>query len=331
MEYAMYETNREDYIPILLRESLDDVGKTNCKNCSPDIIVQHTELYDPVLQLRTCYNRDISVDRSSGKNVDYIYVRCRNRSESTLENIYIHLFRNHLGLYNRPEDWQKSKIHTKIGNPAKIERLAPGEIGVAPVFLYDHETKGWHPNCFVAVASYQETPDFSYINSFDKYMEWVNLPNVAARNVSVQFPSDGYVRWGLEIKNPGIKEGIYYILAEVIGENRTVEMPYGFKNSYLDINRKQTYRPDDQNTHMLLHKVTLPGDYKGELEVWCKDVGKGSALSVTLMKRLPMTSSLKKYAIVLEERIRDGFEMWEDDGMGDLLVIGDCILAVGKE
>lgn len=325
----MDEMNREGAIPVLLREDLDDIGKMGHRNCSPDIIVQHKELYNPLLQLRECYDRDISEDRSGGRKEDYIYVRCRNKSEKTLENIYIHLFRNHLGLYNRPEDWQQSKMHTKIGQPAKIEKLAPDEIGVAPVFLYDHATEGWHPNCFVAVASFQENPDFSHIDTLDKYIEWVNLPNVAARNVSVQSPSDGYVQWSIEMKNPGEGEGIYYIIAEVRSGSKAVEMPYGFRNSYLNINRSQIYRQDDQNTHILIHKVGLPKDYKGELEVWCKDAGKGISLAVSLAKRIPMTSSLKKYAVSLKERVGDGVET--DDGQGGDLMIGDCILAVRRE
>lgn len=325
MEYLMQGTTREGELPILLRESLEDDGRRKYTNYSPDIVVQQVELFDPDKWLKENYQKDVSDDRSYGKTRDYIYVRCRNISNKTLENVYIHLYRNHLCMFNYPSGWIKNKMHTVSNQPAKIPSIKPDEIAVAPVFICDYSELGVHPNCFVAVASQLENPDFSYIDNSDKYIEWVNQKNVAARNVSVQYRVAGHTQWKVRFSNPDDKETLYYIIAHLDTKNAEEGMKYGFKNNELNIKRSVTYHSNDKNTFILTESVLISPRFENYLTVWTETVsGNAPSVRIAFGKAVPYGSALAKYAMPMNEGLKNLLAVRNPDMC--LVPVGECTL-----
>lgn len=317
--------NYEKDLPILIREDLNDHGTMKFMNHSPDVIVQREKLSNPEKFLRDNYSRDVSDDRSFDRRDNYIYVRCYNDSQHALENIYIHLYRNHLCMYNYPSGWVENKLRTWDGRPAIIPYIAPGEVAVAPVFRYDYVEAGWHPNCFVAVASRKEAPDFSFIDNSDKYVAWVNQKNVAARNVSIQKCIEGYTEWSVTFSNPDSIPANCYIIASIARENAEDGMRYGYRNRELEIDRSVTYREKDQNTFNITHIVQITPGFKSKLTVWTQTTsGKAVTVRITFGKGIPYNSALVKYAISMNDNMKNCFEERMPDMR--LVSLGDCTL-----
>lgn len=255
--------------PILLREALGDNGSWSCRSCSPDIIVQKVKLFDAKTHLVNTYDQDIS-ENTDGLETHYLYVRCRNVSGQRLENIYIHLYRNHFGLDQYPNDWSKFEMLTETGKPVKIDRLESGEIGVSPAFLYDNRQMGSHPNCFVAVATQDKNPDFSWIRNGEHYRRWIDQRNVAARNVALLSVDSEYKEGLIHIKNNYDYDIMCNIVVMVIKEAMTPGVKYGFSHPELGIKMETIYDPKNDSTISLSVKRRLPSHFDSQLTVWTK-------------------------------------------------------------
>lgn len=256
----------DEDLPILIRESLTDQGSHECINHSPDIIVQKFKLSGPRADLCASYDRDISKD-NDGSGMMYIYVRFKNISDKPLGNFYIHLYRNHLGLYNAPRDWSQYEMKTEDGEPVLIEALGPQEIGVTPAFIYDSAQTGVHPNCFVAVATRERNPKYSSVNSYVKYIRWINKKNVAARNVCVRHSSVHRCEQTAAFHNPNGKACMFAFMVEVQAGSASGTR-YGMRYTPLGIAKENVYVAGSPNSDFLYAMTRLPADYTGELLVW---------------------------------------------------------------
>lgn len=256
-------------IPILIRETLQDHGTESCQNISPDIIVRKTKFHEDELSdiFTRTYKQDISVEGdNSGKM--YLYVRFKNISDKPLDGFFIHLYRNHLGLSNRPGDWAASEMHTEDGKPVYIGRLEAGEIGATPAFVYDKKTEGAHPNCFVAVATWEEKPDYSDINCYNKYIQWVNKRNVAARNVCVISGQSPISTNTVVVDNPDRQwERRMWLIVAIEGETPS-GVSYGIRQPEFGIDEKRTYIKGDSRTDTIVCRFLMPPDAQRRFEIW---------------------------------------------------------------
>lgn len=257
----------EESIPIFIRETLDDGGKRTCQNNSPDIVVRRFKLDNPVVELRKTYDSDISED-GDGSGKMYIYVRFKNTSNQPVKGFYIHLYRNHLGLYNDPGDWSRYELKTEDNEPVYIESLKPGEIGVTPAFIYDSNSIGQHPNCFVAVATYEKNPDYGSIDTHDEYIMWINQANVAARNVCVRPRSTKKQEENCYFKNPNNASPTEVGFYVEVSSKTALEIRYGIKQQDFDIEVSKTYDANDEETKYIFRKARIPAGYSGKLQVW---------------------------------------------------------------
>lgn len=328
MEYANYTVD-EGEIQILLRETLVDDGSSRCSNQSPDIVVMDRKVYDPKKLMRETYDRDIN-DKADGSGSQYLYIRCRNLTDQPMENIYIHLFRNHLSLYNDPMDWAHNRMKTEAGGLARIPQLLPGEIGVAPAFLYDRKASGNHPNCFVAVASREKDPDFSWIHTSSDYSNWINRKNVAARNIVIRSVREGETIERLFVKNPYSYDIKVYFFAEVDPKKTDPGVEYGFFNIELGIEKDQVrnrYDPSDYRSKSLYAPAVIPSGFNGYLTAWTKSEGRRrSSVLFKQMRVVPQDSHspLRKYAIPREHPAYSCMGL--ETGEYLLVPIGGCSL-----
>lgn len=169
---------------ILLRDNLQDTGTTttSMSYSSPDIIT-HSQVADSKTFFTNNYGKDPN-EALGTQNDNYIYVRVKNIGNEAVPKTYVNLYVNQLSLYLNPLNWGKNRISTIRGNNySTIDSLACNEIGVTnDYFLFNRSKYG--NSCFVAVAGSEQNPDFTWINSWAKYVEWVTTnANVAARNM----------------------------------------------------------------------------------------------------------------------------------------------------
>lgn len=262
----------DESLPIFIRESLDDRGDHKCVNNSPDIVVQKFKLDNPAVDLRASYDSDISKD-SDGSGKMYLYVRFKNTSKQPLSGFYIHLYRNHLGLCNVPSDWARYEMKTEDNKPAYIESLGPGEIGATPAFIYDNNQIGSHPNCFVAVATREKNPDYSSINTYEKYVKWINKTNVAARNVSVKPCSTHRHEEIIHFQNPNKNSAAMMGFYAQLSSESTSGIRYGIIEKELGIDESKTYIAGVKDSDYIFHAVRLPAGYSGALLGWYETLG----------------------------------------------------------
>lgn len=259
----------DEKLPILIRETLHDTGSKKFSNASPDIIVRKSKYEENKLDtiFTKTYDQDISLDRDGSEKM-YLYVRFKNTSNKPLENFYIHLYRNHLGLINRPGDWEKSEMHTEAGTPVHIGCLDAGKIGATPAFVYDKKTEGAHPNCFVAVATRERTPDYSSVNSYDKYIQWVNKPNVAARNVCMISAQSGIYTATVYANSQDAKRERWMLLRVRMEEGTPSGVNYGVRQKTFDIDEKRTYIEGDSSTNSITCEFLMPPGAQCPFEIW---------------------------------------------------------------
>lgn len=170
---------------ILLRDDFSDTGQvpfaTRFK--SPDLIT-YKQALDPRSIFTANYTSDPNIPVEP-KNNNYIYVRVKNIGDQTSDPLYVHLYANQLSLYLDPSRWQQNQIHTVGGSRYSfLPVVAPGKIGVTmDYFVFN--AKSYNGNCcLVGVAGDTPRPDYSWIDSYQKYAAWVaNNPNVATRNM----------------------------------------------------------------------------------------------------------------------------------------------------
>lgn len=305
----------DESLPILIRESLDDQGSHACSNHSPDIVVQKFKLNNPAEELQNTYHSDISQD-GDGSGKMYIYVRFKNTSNQPINGFYIHLYRNHLGLCNVPGDWSRYELKTEDGQPVYISVLGPGEIGATPAFLYDNNQIGCHPNCFVAVATRAKNPDYSSINTMEKYVQWINKINVAARNVCVKPRGTYRQEEFFHFKNPSSESsermGFY---VELSGKTSS-GVKYGILEEDLGIKAEKTYVAGNAETRYIFCPAQVPAGYSGTLLVWyealegdCVDID----TSLWIMIKTQSSALLTQYSIDLRERLHGITKMQQTD------------------
>lgn len=293
-------------LPVLIRESLDDSGKHVCVNHSPDIIVLKNKLRNPTMELREYYDKDISQDSDDSGQM-YIYVRLKNVSGKKLTKIYVRLYRNHLGLYNHPNDWSSAEMKTDTGATVYIESLEPEEICVTPAFLYSRTEQTGNANCFVAVATHEPDPSYSDINTYDKYVQWINKPNIAARNVCVRrrrthhdeqkFPVHG-------LKKPSASlMGFFIKVVKCSSETK-----YGIFQPDLYICEEKVCISDQASGNYIFCVATVPPEFEGTLLVWNDSLEESHMkLDVTLWDLIlsPNGETLRRYYIDLMAHLDD--------------------------
>lgn len=259
----------DEKLSILIRESLDDIGNAQCVNASPDIIVRKNKFKEDDLEkiFRETYSRDISLESDdSGKM--YLYVRFKNTSDEPLTNFYIHLYRNHLGLSNIPSDWSRYEMKTEAGTPAFIECLGAQKIGATPAFVYDKSSLGSHPNCFVAVATRERNPDYSSINDYTKYIQWVNKMNVAARNICVIPTRSGIYTQIVAAKNPDPTRERRMLILVSIEKSTPSGINYGIRQTAFGIEEKRTYIKNESATSSIACAFYMQPGKSCEFEIW---------------------------------------------------------------
>lgn len=322
----------DEILPIFIREDLNDRGEHSCHNSSPDIVVQKFKINNPAVYLKDKYAFDIS-ETSDDSGKMYIYVRFRNTSSQPVNDFYIHLYRNHLGLCNVPGDWASYEMKTEDDSAAYIKSLGSGEIGTTPAFIYDKNNIGIHPNCFVVVATREKNPDYSSINTYNKYVEWINKTNVAARNVSV-IPRPTYRHEQiLYFSNPNKESAAMIGFLVKLSTESTSEIKYGIKEEVLRIDESRTYRADDEDSYYIFHAVRLSAGYSGQLTAWCETLENGKVnIDVTLWNFEADNSSsiLAQYGIELDKKFRN------ISGMESIslkprkaIMLGACHLKIG--
>lgn len=295
----------DEFLPILIRESLNDQGGHVCSNYSPDIVVQKFKLNKPAVELQNTYHSDISKD-GDGSSEMYIYVRFKNTSDQPIKGFYIHLYRNHLGLCNVPSDWSQYELKTEDGQPVYISTLGPGEIGATPGFIYNNSQNGAHPNCFVAVATCEKNPDYSSINTMSKYTQWINKTNVAARNVCVKPRVTHRQEEIFYFSNPSSQSsermGFY---VEVSGKTSS-GIRYGILEKELGIKAEKTYVAGDAETRYIFCPAQLRAGYSGRLLVWYEAL-EGDYVDIEadlwIMPKAQSSALLAQYGIDLGERL----------------------------
>lgn len=170
---------------ILVRDNMSDGGgKTPYMSYSSPDIITHSQVGDPKSFFTGNYASDPNEPLGT-QNDNYIYVRAKNIGDAASEELYVNLYANQLSLYLDPQKWEKNRIPTIRGNQySTIDALAKGEIGVTKdYFLFKREKYG--NSCFVTAIGSDKNPDFTWIRSWNDYVEWVTAnSNVAARNMA---------------------------------------------------------------------------------------------------------------------------------------------------
>lgn len=299
----------DEKLPVLIRESLGDRGEHSCENNSPDIIVQKNKLQNPNT-LKNCYDQDVS-QYYDGSGQMYLYVRLKNISAQTLNGIYVHLYRNHLGLYNHPKDWRDFEMHTESSELVYISSLQPGEIYVSPPFLYQKTNLGGNTNCFVAVATRERTPDYSEISTYEKYLAWINKPNVAARNVCVR--KDGIAHEEQFFPVEGLHQGRSTIMGFKIEITEcSASVKFGAKLNELNILAESTCSKPGTNSSYVFCSAVVPANYSGKLMVWYEaSAGTRVTVDVTMwdiILRKP-SAELEQYYTELSACFEDSFAL----------------------
>lgn len=307
----LQSTMLDESLPIFIRESLNDQGEHRCENNSPDIVVRKFKFNNPIVELRNTYNTDISTD-GDGSGKMYIYVRFKNTSNQPVKDFYIHLYRNHLGLCNDPSDWARYELMTEDRKPAFIKSLEPGEIGVTPAFIYDNKKIGAYPNCFVAVATREKNPEYSSINTFNKYIVWINKTNVAARNVCVRPRSMHRETQSYFFENMRKNSSSMIGFECQLSSDTSLEKRFGLIQKEFGINESKTYIVTDKGANYIFCCARLPKGYRGELQAWFEAFENDSVnIKVNFWDLHEEQSSalLDQYGIDLGERLDGITEM----------------------
>ena len=226
---------------ILLRDNLKDDGTkvTNMSYSSPDIII-HSQVADP----KSFFTADYASDPNEAlgtQNDNFIYVRVKNIGDVKSQPIYVNLYANQLSLYLNPQNWEKNRISTIRKNPySTIDSLAAGEIGVTDDYFLFHRPD-YKNSCFVATASSEPNPDFTWINSWAKYVDWVTAnANVAARNM-VTYKEKQVRQYEnyLNLSNPYSTPALFLITVKA-----NAQVPdgtrYGIKSGAFQIQHEET-------------------------------------------------------------------------------------------
>lgn len=176
----------------------------------------------------------------STQNDNFIYVRVKNIGDADSQTIYVNLYANQLSLYLNPQNWEKNRISTIRKNSySTINSLAPGEIGVTDDYFLFHRPD-YGNSCFVAVADSDPNPDFTWIDSWSKYVDWVTKnANVAARNMVTykEKQTKQYENY-LNLSNPYSTPALFLITVEV-NDQVPAGTKYGIKSDTFKIQHEE--------------------------------------------------------------------------------------------
>ncbi len=226
---------------ILLRDNVNDSGTkvTRMTYSSPDIIT-HSQVADPKNFFTNNYMSDPN-EALGTQNDNFIYVRVKNIGDAASEDIYVNLYANQLSLYLNPQNWEKNRISTIRKNQySTISSLAVNEIGVTDDYFLFHRPD-YKNSCFVAVAGSEPNPDFTGINSWAKYVDWVTgNANVAARNM-VTYTERQIKQYEnhLNLSNPYSTPATFLITVEA-NEQVPDGTKYGIKSDAFAIQHEET-------------------------------------------------------------------------------------------
>lgn len=246
---------------LLLRDSLSDDGSkiTYMSYGSPDIIT-HSQVSHPKQFFTDNYATDCN-EPMGVHNDNYIYLRVKNIGDQATQSIFVNLYVNALSLYLNPLNWQKNRIHTIRNNEcSQIDSIAVGEIAVTEdYFVFRRET--YNNSCFVAVASEEANPDFSWIDSWTKYTSWVTQnSNVAARNMVTYSEKEKrqYEEY-INIINPYQQKAVFMITVSV-NSKVPLNTTFGIESSALGINMSQKYVDDDSSSFIVTKTIVAGTD-----------------------------------------------------------------------
>lgn len=244
---------------ILLRDNFRDDGTkvTNISYSSPDIIT-HSQVADPKRFFADNYASDPNEPLGT-QNDNFIYVRVKNIGDEKSQPIHVNLYANQLSLYLNPQNWEKNRISTIRKNKySTIDSLASNEIGVTDDYFLFHRPD-YGNSCFVAVAGLEENPDFTWINSWAKYIDWVTQnANVAARNM-VTYQEKQIKQYDnyFNLSNPYATSAIFLINVEA-----NAQVPdgtkYGIKSDAFGIQHEETC--SGSNRKFSVTAILQPGD-----------------------------------------------------------------------
>lgn len=253
---------------ILLRVNLKDDGAkvTNMSYSSPDIIT-HSQVADPKSFFTDNYTSDPNEPLGT-QNDNFIYVRIKNIGDTKGQQIYVNLYANQMSLYLNPQNWEKNRISTIRKNQySTIDALAPNEIGVTDDYFLFHRPD-YGNSCFVAVAGSEPNPDFTWINSWEKYVDWVTTnANVAARNMATYKEQEkrNYENY-LNLSNPYSTPALFLITVEA-NEQVPDGTKYGINSGAFGIDHEETC--SSTNRKFSVTTTLQPGqdDY---IDFYCK-------------------------------------------------------------
>lgn len=158
-------------------------------------------------------------------------------------------------------------MYTEAGTPAHIEYLGAGKIGATTAFVY-RRGGGVHPNCFVAVATRERNPDYTSICNFDKYIQWVNKINVAARNIRVIPGHSRIYTETVYADNPDMEREHQMLIKVNMDKETPSGISYGVRQSALGIDEKRTYIKDSPATRSIACEFFIGPGKQCPFEIW---------------------------------------------------------------
>ena len=254
---------------ILLRDSQSDTGKVpfSTRYKSPDIIT-YNQVNNPTEFFSSNYNADPNIVVEPQNN-NFIYARVKNIGDEASGEVYVNLYANHLSLYMDPRKWENNRVPTVRGNNySTISKVNPGQIAATDDYFLFNAQKYNGNCCFVCSAGSEKNPDYSWINTRDKYFNWVaNNPNVATRNMVTSYNyTIKQFEDLLNISNNYDDEAA--VIFEVSAFNLPNGTTYGIKCDTLNINKSVKYDSNTPSSQKFLDNAYLPANYDNYISLY---------------------------------------------------------------
>lgn len=193
------------------------------------------------------------------KNNNFVYARVKNIGNEASGEVYVNLYANHLSLYMDPRKWEKNRISTVRGNKySAIGSIAPNSIAATDDYFLFKATDFGGNCCFVCSAGNEKNPDYSWINTREKYFNWVaDNPNVATRNMVTSYNyTVKHFEDIMNISNNYSDEAA--VILEVCAYNLPDGTEYGIKCDSLNISKSVKYDINNTGSHKFLETAYLP-------------------------------------------------------------------------
>lgn len=254
---------------VVLRCNLDDKGKTQnrARYYSPDMIT-HKLVQNPLEYFTDCYAKDPNMEMEP-ENINFVYMRAKNYGDTASAPQYANLYVNDFCLYNNPANWEKNRVQTVNGrNYSELGVIEPGKVAVTnDYFRYEPKTHSGRC-CFVGTVGSEKNPDYKDINTWQKYVNWLDTnPGVATRNMIV---SRNYQVKDFEdlvnIGNIGQKAAMLFV---VKGQNLPDKTTFGIKcDAIPKLSQEQVYLSSDEDSHEFMLTVYIPANFDNYLTVY---------------------------------------------------------------